>query len=151
MNSNKKTAIIGVIIFVTSIAIFMIASNLIKFLYWFGFLVGIGLFTIYVWERYKSHPIYDRYALTKVKQVKARLSLSGFKKAGILEEIKVKDEIAGFILKEGNMQYHLRLIKLNEIEFGISIHYEYVNTNPAHLLGYNDKEKAISKMIEVLH
>jgi len=146
-----RTTIIGVIIFVTLIAIFMIARTLIKFLYCFGFLVGIGLFAIYAYERYKSHPIYDRYAFTKVKQVKARLFRSGFKKAGILEEIKVKDEIAGFILKEGNMQYHLRLIKQNETEFGISIHYEYTNINPAHLLGYNDKQKAISKMIEVLY
>lgn len=106
-----------------------------KFLYWVGFLVGIGIFIIYAWERYKSHPIYDHYALTEIEQIKAKLFRSGFKKAGILEEIQVKDEIAGYILKEGNMQYHLRLIKQSETEFGISIHYEYANSNPAHLLG----------------
>ncbi|MFX0076798.1 MAG: hypothetical protein ACFE96_15245 [Candidatus Hermodarchaeota archaeon] len=150
MNSSNNNTIIGVVLFFTSIAIFMITNSFFKILYWFGFLAGIALFIIYMWERYKSHPIYDHYDLTELEQVETRLSLSGFKKAKFLEEVKVKNEIAGFILKEGNMQYHLRLIKQNETEFGISIHYEYANSNPAHLLGFNDEEKAIFKMIEVL-
>ena len=112
-------------------------------------LVVIGLFIIYGWERYKSQPIYDRYILAEIEQVKTRLFRSGFKKVGILGEIKIKDQIAGFICKEGKMQYHLRLIKISETEFGISIHYEYAKYTLAHLLGYNDEVKAISMMKKV--
>ncbi|MFW9782598.1 MAG: hypothetical protein ACFFFB_09985 [Candidatus Heimdallarchaeota archaeon] len=148
-DKNSKIPIIGIGLFPGSIGLFFFVGSFIDLFYLILMLIGIGLVMKYLLERYRAHPIYKTFALTDLEHIQARLSRSGFKKAGILKEIRVHNEIAGYILKEGNMQYHLRLIKLSDTEFGVSIHYEYANSSPAHLLGYNDKEKAISKIIEV--
>lgn len=146
----KKGVIIAAILILAVLILIILTLNLTKLLYWLGFITGVGFLLTYLYERYKFHPIYKYYSLTEIKNVKKRLLHFGFKKAGIFEEIKVKNEIEGFILMEDNMQYHLRLIKTGETDFGISIHFEYAKGKFAHLWGYNDETMAKIKMIEVL-